>query len=310
MWARSIGGMNPSGEQFEISHGDQRATVVEVGGGIREYEVGGRAVLDPYPAGEMCDGAHGTPLIPWPNRLADGRYSFDGVEYQVPLTEPEKDNAIHGFMMWRPWQAVEHGSDRVVVAAVLHPLKGYPFRLSLRIAYELGGAGLTVTTTAENSGDTACPFGHGQHPYLSPGNGLINECSLQLAGHTRIATDTRRQLPAGRFPVDGSEYDFLQPRRLGDTEIDFAFTDLDRDENGRAWTRLTGDDGVCASIWVDGSYPFVETYTGDTLAPDRRRRGLGTEPMTCAPDAFNSGDGLIRLEPGESFTGTWGAGLS
>ena len=262
--------MNPSGEQFEISHGDQRATVVEVGGGIREYEAGGRAVLDPYPASEMCDGAHGTPLIPWPNRLGDGRYRFDRVDYQVPLNEPERDNAIHGFMMWRPWQAVEHDADRVLVAAELHPLKGYPFRLSLRISYELGEGGLTVTTTAENSGDAACPFGHGQHPYLSPGEGLIDDCSLQLAGRTRISTDTRRQLPKGRFPVDGGEFDFLQARRLGATEIDFAFTDLDRDEQGRAWTRLTGGDGACASLWVDEVYPFVETYTGDTLRPTGR----------------------------------------
>ena len=299
-----------SGEQFEISLGEQRATIVEVGGGVREYEVGGRAVLDPYPADAMCDGAHGAPLIPWPNRLAEGQYTFDRVEYQVPLTEPQKENAIHGFMMWRPWRAVEHEADRVLMSAELHPMEGYPFRLSLQIAYELRESGLTVTTTAENSGDDTCPFGHGQHPYLSPGGGLIDECELQLAGRTRISTDRRRQLPKGRFAVNGSEYDFLEARRLGATEIDFAFTDLDRDDEGRAWTRLTGSDGVCASIWVDRSYPFVETYTGDTLTPGRARRGLGTEPMTCAPDAFNNGDGLIRLEPGESFTGAWGAQLS
>lgn len=302
--------MIPSGEQFEISFGGQRATIVEVGGGIRQYEVEGRAVLDPYPESDLCDGAHGAPLIPWPNRLADGRYTFDRVRYQVPLTEPEKDNAIHGFLMWRPWRAVEQEPERVVMAAALHPLKGYPFGLELRIAYELSGSGLTVTTTAENTGASACPFGHGQHPYLSPGEGLIDDCSLHLAGRTRISTDSKRQLPKGRYPVAGSEYDFLDSRNLGTTGIDFAFTDLDRDGDGLAWTRLTGTDGACASIWVDRSYPFVETYTGDTLAPARARRGLGTEPMTCAPDAFNSGDGLIRLEPGESFTGSWGALLA
>lgn len=302
--------MIPSGEQFEISFGEQRATIVEVGGGIREYEVGGRNVLNPYPESEICDGAHGAPLIPWPNRLADGRYRFDRVSYQVPLTEPAKDNAIHGFMMWRPWRAAEQEPERVVMAAELLPMPFYPFRLDLRIAYELSEGGLTVTTTAENSGDRACPFGHGQHPYLSPGEGTIDGCELQLAGRTRVSTDTKRQLPKGRFPVAGSEFDFLEPRSLGSTEIDFAFTDLERDEDGRAWTRLTGSDGACASIWVDRSYPFVEIYTGDTLAGDRVRRGLGTEPMTCAPDAFNNGDGLIRLEPGESFTGSWGAALA
>src|SRR6201995_3123546 len=101
-----MAGLSPSGEQFEISHRGQRATIVEVGGGVREYAVDGRAVLDPYPLGAVCDGAHGAPLIPWPNRLADGRYSFDGSHYQLPLTEPGKRNAIHGLLRWRPGRGV------------------------------------------------------------------------------------------------------------------------------------------------------------------------------------------------------------
>ena len=102
----------------------------------------------------------------------------------------------------------------------------------------------------------------------------------------------------------------MEPRSLGEARIDNAFTDLARDDGGRAWTRLWGPDGGCAELWVDGRYGFVETYTGDTLAPDRARRGLGTEPMTCPPNGFASGDHVIRLEPGELVTATWGACLS
>ncbi|MBK5232935.1 MAG: aldose 1-epimerase family protein [Thermoleophilia bacterium] len=297
----------PSGDQIEITSGDQRATIVEVGGGIREYEVNGRAVLEPFPAAEMCDGAHGAPLIPWPNRMADGRYRFDGIEYQVDLTEPSKNNAIHGFFLWRPWQATEREVDRVIMSARLHPMPGYPFHLDFSIEYSLDEEGLRVTATAENTGDKACPYGHGQHPYLSPGSGLIDDCTLQLSGRTRIDTDPVRQLPTGKEPVAGTPFDFLEPRRLGTTEIDFAFTDLERDAAGRAWTRLGGTDGASAEIWVDESFPIMETYTGDTLHPDRARRGLGTEPMTCAPNGFNSGEGLLRLEPGGSATTVWGA---
>jgi aldose 1-epimerase len=300
----------PSGEQFEISAGGQRATIVEVGGGVREYEVDGRPVLDPYPPDRICDGAHGAPLIPWPNRLADGRYAFDGHEYQVPLSEPEKHNAIHGFLRWQPWDAVEGDADRVVMGTRLYPREGYPFSLEVRTAYQLGPDGLIVTTTVENVGDRPCPYGHGQHAYLSPGPGLIDDCTLQLAGRTRICTDAERQLPTGREPVEGTTYDFVRPRPLAATRIDYAFTDLVRDGAGRAWTRLWGADGACAELWVDETYLFVETYTGDTLAPDRARRGLGTEPMTCAPNAFASGDGLIRLAPGEELTTTWGVRLS
>jgi aldose 1-epimerase len=59
------------------------------------------------------------------------------------------------------------------------------------------------------------------------------------------------------------------------------------------------------SLWVDQTYPYLMLFSGDTL-PNVRRRSLAVEPMTCPPNAFRTGDGLIRLEPGVSFTGTWG----
>lgn len=300
----------PSGQQFEIRHGDQRATIVEVGGGIREYRVGARHVLDPYPLDEMCTGAHGTPLIPWPNRLADGRYRFDGEDHQAALTEPAKHNAIHGFLRWRSWEGIDRDEHRVVMATTLHPMPGYPFTLHVEVAYELTSDGLAVTTTAENRGDRPCPYGCGSHPYLSPGDGLIDGCTLQLDAATRITTDAVRQLPTGTEPVEGTAFDFRSPRAIGDLQVDFAFTDLTRDDDGRAWTRLTGTDGAEAALWVDRHHPYIEIYTGDTLPLDKRRRGLGTEPMTCPPNAFATGEDVIRLEPGASSTTSWGVRLN
>ncbi|HEY3693498.1 MAG TPA: aldose 1-epimerase family protein [Pseudonocardiaceae bacterium] len=299
----------PSGRQFEIRHGEQVAVAVEVGGGVREYRVGERSVLDPYPLAAMCDGAHGAPLVPWPNRLADGRYRFDGVDYQVALTEPEKNNAIHGFLRWRSWDAVREEPDRVTMSTRLHPLTGYPFLLDVEVDYRLDDAGLTVTTTATNRGDRSCPYGTGQHPYLSPGSGVIDDAVLSFTAGSRIVTDQIRQLPTGVEPVAGGRFDFSDPRRLGDLRIDFAFTDLVRDESGLAWVRLAGSDGRHVELWVDGMYPIVELYTGDTLSPDRRRLGLGAEPMTCPPNAFQSGQGVRRLGPGEAVTTRWGVRL-
>lgn len=299
----------PSGNQFEICHGEQRATIVEVGGGVREYVTGNRAVLDSYPLDAMCDGAHGTPLIPWPNRLGDGRYRFDGVEHQVGLTEPEKHNAIHGFLRWRSWRAVEHEVHRVVMHARIHPLTGFPFVIDVRVAYELGDEGLVVSTTATNLSDHPAPYGCGQHPYLSPGDGLIDDCTVQLDARTRIVTDDEHQLPIGVEAVEGTDFDFRNGRRLGDQVIDFAFTDLARDSRGRAWARLSAPDGDQVALWVDEHHPYLELYTGDTLAVPRRRRGLGTEPMTCPPNALQSGRDLIRLDPGRSVTTTWGVRL-
>ncbi|MGN6160135.1 MAG: aldose 1-epimerase family protein [Marmoricola sp.] len=307
--AESSDGFTPSGTQYVIGRGEQSATIVEVGGGIRSYRVGTRDVLHPYDQDKMCDGAHGAPLVPWPNRLADGQYTFDGTDYQVALTEPEKHNAIHGFLRWRSWAAVEHDADHVVMACTLHPLQGYPFALEVRVSYRLAEDGLTVTTTATNIGDRPAPYGSGQHPYLSPGSGLIDDCDLQLEAATRVLTDPDRQLPMGNESVEGTAYDFRSARRIGDIRIDHAFTDLHRDERGRAWRRLTGSDGRPAALWVDEAYPLIQVYTADTLIPERRRRGLGAEPMTCPPNAFRSGDGLMRLEPGRTATSQWGASL-
>jgi aldose 1-epimerase len=300
----------PSGQQYPIASGDQAATIVEVGGSIREYRVGDRPVLDRYDVSAMCDGAHGTPLVPWPNRLADGRYRFDGTDYQVAITEPAKHNAIHGFLRWAPWTAARHEADRVTMAATVFPRSGYPFRLEVEVDYRLTPAGLEVTTTARNGADAALPYGCGQHPYLSAGGGLVDGCDLELGGSTRILTDGERQLPTGTEPVEGTPYDFRSRRRIGELECDYAFTDLTRDGEGRAWVRLWRPEGDCAELWVHGGYPYLEIFTGDTLAPDRRRRGLACEPMSCPPNAFQTGQDLIRLEPGAAVTHRWGARLA
>jgi aldose 1-epimerase len=299
----------PSGEQYEITYGQQRATVVEVGGAIREFYVGERRVLDPFPLDAIADGAHGNPLVPWPNRLADGAYEFDGQKQQTALTEPEKGNAIHGLLRWQPWRLGARAPERVEMVVRIHPQKGYPFTLDVSVVYELTDDGLVVTTSATNIGEHACPYGAGQHAYLSPGNGLIDDCTLQFVAATRIDTDPERQLPAGRVPVDGTPYDFREPRRLGDFQMDYAFTDLIRDGEGKAWARLGAPDGTTAELWVDESYAFLEVFTGDSLAAGRARHGLGCEPMTCAPNAFNSGDGLVRLEPGSIHRARWGASV-
>jgi aldose 1-epimerase len=168
----------------------------------------------------------------------------------------------------------------------LHPLAGYPFSLDIRVTYELRTDGLVVSTTAANIGDQACPYGTGQHPYLAPGAGLVDDCMLELGASTRILTANERQLPTGTAAVEGTEFDFRAGRVVGNQKLDTPFTDLHRDQDGLAWVHLTTADGTCAELWVDGHYPVIEIFTGDTLSPERRRVGLGTEPMTCPPNAF------------------------
>ena len=290
--------MDPSGRQVEIVAGDQRATIVEVGGGLRAYSAGGVDVLDGYGADRMCGAGRGQVLIPWPNRLEDGRYEFDGRPNQLPLTEPGARNAIHGLVRWVPWSVVDDGPGRAVAAHVLHPQPGYPYALALRIEYSLSDAGLRVATTATNIGPTACPYGAGQHPYLTVGS-LIDGVSLRIPARTVIQSDGRG-LPVASLPVDGTEYDFRAPRPIGATVLDNAFADLERDADGLARIQFGN-----RTLWLDETYGYVMVFSGDPL-PDVARRSLAVEPMTGPANAFRTGEGLIRLEPAESFTSVWG----
>ena len=152
------------------------------------------------------------------------------------------------------------------------------------------------------------PWACGAHPYLSPGVGSLDDCELEFGAGLRVETDDR-QLPAGEVAVAGTAYDFSTKRRIGALAIDYAFRDLVRDGGGRAQVRLTGGDGRCAQLWFDESYAVLEIYTGDTLKPHRQRRGLAVEPMTAPPNAFATGDGVLRLEPAATTRHQWGVQL-
>jgi aldose 1-epimerase len=186
----------------------------------------------------------------------------------------------------------------------IHAQPGYPFTLALRVEYELSDEGLSVRTTATNVGADACPYGAGAHPYLTLGTPTVDPLVLQVPGR-RVLIRDERDLPVGSEPVDGTEFDFREARPIGETVLDNAFTDLERDPDGHA--RVTLRDpagGRSVTLSVDEHYGYLMLFTGDPL-PDVNRRALAVEPMTCPPNAFRSGDAVIRLAPGDSATGVW-----
>jgi aldose 1-epimerase len=295
----------PSGAQIELAADGQRAVVVEVGGGIRSYTVDGADVLDGYDEHEMCTSGRGQVLIPWPNRLQGGSYEFAGRRHQLSLSEPEHGNAIHGLVRWPAWSVAEREPDRVALEHVVHPQPGYPFRLELLIEYALSSEGLSVRTTATNAGDEACPYGCGAHPYLTVGTPRIDSVTLR-APAGRVVSSDERGIPNGEAGVEGTAFDFRRPRLIGDTRLDNAFTDLERDADGVARIELrNASSGVGADVWMDETYRYVMLFTGDPL-PDVNRRSLAVEPMTCPPNAFRSGEAVVRLEPGGSCKTAWG----
>ena len=290
--------------QIEIACGEQRVCAVALGGGLRSYEIGDRALLDGFPAGKRPTSGRGQVLAPWPNRIENGSYEFGGKRMQLPLTEPEHGNAIHGLVRRAEWNVGDLAPDRVVLDYLLEPQPGYPFRLALTVEYALSDAGLTVTTTARNIGTEPCPYGSGQHPYLTLGTSTVDALRLQVPAQTVVFSD-ERGLPERSAPVEGSDYDFRAGRTIGATVLDNAYTELERDTDGRANVLLDSAEDSGLTLWVDESYPYLMVFTGDPL-PDVARRSIAVEPMTCPPNAFRTGESLIRLEPGESTASTWG----
>jgi aldose 1-epimerase len=297
----------PSGEQIEIGHGDHHAVVVGVGGGLRTYSVGNRAVLDGYDLGAMCDGARCQTLVPWPNRVQDGKWSWRGRQLQLALTEPEQHNAIHGLVRWMSWTAAERDAHSVTMVCTSYPQPGYPWAVEVSNAWSLSDAGVEVVTTITNRSDTPAPVAAGFHPYITAGTSTIDDAVLTLPGQTRLLTGAQ-QIPIASQAVAGTAYDFQAPRPVGDLRIDHTYTDLQRDDDGRCRLRLAAPDGRnSVTVWVDEAYPYLEIFTGDELPdPARRRKGLGVEPMSVPPNAMATGESLVTLEPGEHWQGRWG----
>ncbi|MFF0478551.1 gluconokinase, GntK/IdnK-type [Streptomyces sp. NPDC004284] len=298
---------SPTGESWRLVRGEQSAVVLQLGGALRDYAVKGRPLLDGPSAGSAITGGRGQLLIPWPNRVGDGRYSFDGRSLQLPVTEVEKNNAIHGLLRWTLWKLLARTDDAVMLGTTLCPQPGYPFLLDIGVEYRLGPGGLGVTVHATNTGQQPAPYGVGQHPYLTVGTDLVDTALLTVPAEYLLRTDDRG-LPIGREPVHGTPYDLRVARPIGDLRLDTAFTGLDRVSDGRAIVRLahpSGERGV--DLWLGEGTRYVQVYTGDTLAdPERRRRGVAVEAMSCPPDAFRSGTDLTVLEPGATHVLRWG----
>lgn len=307
----------PTGRQYRIEHGDQAATIVEIGAAIREYRVGSRDVLQPFGEYEVSWAYHGCVLVPWPNRVADGRYRFDGVDYQLPITEPERMTALHGLGAWRPWQLVDHRADAVTLRLALFPSPGYPFHLDVVVEYRLSSAGLGVRVTTTNTGDRACPYGVGFHPYVAlgdkavdvaVGDSTLDDCRLRIPAARWLPTDDRL-IPLGDDPVDGTPFDFRTPHSLAGVSLDTAFAGAVRDADGRSRAYVDCPDGHRVEVWADETVDYWQVYTADRLPEPLARRSVAVEPMTAAPNAFRSGAGLRRLEPADVATTVWGAVL-
>ncbi|MFF2318362.1 aldose 1-epimerase family protein [Arthrobacter sp. NPDC058097] len=295
----------PPESEYLIRADDYSATITTQAAALRRLRHGTRDLVVPFEAGAPIPDYRGIIAAPWPNRIRDGRYTFDGETQQLALNEPERSTALHGLVFNREWELQSADDSSVVLGCELGPTRGYPFQLRLEAAYRIDENGLHTIVKATNAGPAAAPYGVCPHPYLVAGPSAMNDWILEVPADSYLDVTPDRLLPLETRPVRGHEFDFRAPRSIGGTEIDHAFTDIRFDDRGRARLTLKDPTGTGVGMAWDAACPWLQIHTADKKPPLANRLGLAVEPMTCPPDAFNSGTDLIRLKPAGSYQTRW-----
>lgn len=301
----------PTGDQYEISSDGYPGypgytAIITQSGALRVLRYGDTDLVAGFAEDALPDGGAGQLLVPWANRIRDGRYTWDGAEHQLSISEPGKNNASHGLVRWSAWNPLAHVSDHVTLGHRLLAHRGYPWTLDLEVTYALGTDGLTVTQRATNRGATTAPYACGAHPYLTVGSGPVDTWTLDVPASLALRTD-ERSLPTGQVAVDGTDVDFREPRPIDSTVLDTCYGDLDRESDGRARARISDGDRA-VELWVDEHFPWLMVYSADGASTPRH--ALAIEPMSAPVDAFNSGTDVVRLDPDAMIAMTWGIALS
>lgn len=295
-----------SGAQYALRAGDYAATITGVGASVRILTQRSRDLVVPWDADEVMPLSRGAVIAPWPNRVGDGRWTYQGAELQLPLNEPERDNAMHGLISHLPFVAVDRGEDRIVLRTVLAASPGYPFTLEIDVAHRLHATGgLTTSLTARNLGGAPAPFGCCPHPYLVAGSSPLDAWTVDVPASQLLEVTPDRLLPTGLRELDpGETLDLRGGVVLGSRFVDHAFTGLDQGPVTVTVRDTAAGTGV--QLRFDGrDLPWVQVHTADRPEPENHRVGLAVEPMTCPPDALRSGTDLRWIAPGDSTSATW-----
>ena len=253
----------------------------------------------------------GTPiLMPFPNRIRAGRFSFAGRSYQLPVSDPP--NHLHGLVCALPWE-VEGAKAGDSAARLVLRLRSiyhneitdhFPFDFGVRLSFALTSRGIDIEIAVTNLGSGAMPFGFGLHPWfhmpISPGS-RRQECILRVPARRHWVLDGEN-LPTGEIRTPIPEKDFLFPKALGDTSLDEVYTDLVLD---RGWVRCAFRDeeaGLELSVQADRQFREFVVH-----APSHRRT-VCLEPYTCATDAPNLQEhgldaGMLVLDSGMTWIG-------
>lgn len=293
---------DPTGRRFHLRGPHSSAEIAQVGAALRALTVDGVDLVPRYPDDVPTPAASGVVLVPWPNRIRDGRYSFDGADLQLAISEPKFGNASHGLLRFGTYEPIEQSDERLVLGADVVPQTGYPFHLRTRVTFSLQRDGLHVAHDIENIGATTAPVALGVHPYLQIGGVATADLVVRSTGTTTLVLDDRN-IPVDEIPV-ATGTDLRAGVRLGDAALDNGYRGLQRDAEGRARHTLTAPDGARVELWQDEGFRWAQVFTTDRYPG--QPLAVAIEPMTAPANAFATGDDLERLEPGHILHREWG----
>lgn len=299
----------PTGEQFHLrhdgAHGTVEATITEVAATLRTLTVDGHRLVQGFAREQSPPFGHGLVLAPWPNRVRDGRWVHDGKPQQLDITEVERNNAIHGLLRNTSYRVVEKWDDSVTLGAAIVPQHGWPFHLFTTVQYALTGNGIRVTHSATNIGTHAAPIAFGTHPFLTVGDHPVDSLTLTARTVEHMMVDDRLN-PEGLEPVEGTRFDLTAGLAVADAQLDDAWR-VEPDGDGIIRTVLSAPDGTETELWQGREWEWLQVFiTRIFPGPHGAETAIAVEPMTAPADALNSGIGLRWLEPGESWSGSWG----
>jgi aldose 1-epimerase len=298
-----------TGEQhvltLETESGPVTATIAELAASLRRVRVRGVDIVQDYAADALPSQGSGIVLVPWPNRVRAGRWTLDGRPQQLDLTEPSRGNATHGLLRNTGYRVTDRSESAITLSAPVFPQHGYPFRLDTSVRFELTEDGIDIVHGIRNAGAGVAPVGVGVHPYLRVGDAPMRSLTVTVLADSYLELDDA-QIPVARHPVDGTPVDLRSGRSLDGVTLDTPFTDLAL-VAGRVRHRLQAPDGSAVELVADPDFEFAQVFTSEIYETDEGPiDAVAIEPMTCAPDALNSGEGLRWLEPDEQWVTGWG----
>lgn len=285
-----------------ITAGKYRAEIRSKGGGLNSLTFDNKNLIDPFIAGEPHR-YRGDLLVPWPNRIRDGKYSYENRNYLLKQNESLRANALHGLVLDCEWILQGHDETSIELSTTVMDEGAYPSSLEISVFYKISEFGLRIEIKATNIGEKRAPYGHSIHPYLvADADSKVDSWKLKMPAKEFMEVDSERLLPIGIQKVR-EDFDFNSSRQISSTFIDHAFL-IDKSNRNQS-VELVSPSGQGVGMRYSGDLNWIQIHTADRENGKDARTCLAVEPMTCPPDAFNSGIDILHLKPGESHSSTW-----